>query len=587
MRLSTFVAKTVKETPRDAEIPSHQFMLRAGFMRQYASGIYGLLPLGMRSIAKIERICREEMNRVEGQEIRMPCAATKELWDETGRYQTFGRDMMKFKDRHEKSMVLNPTHEEPVVFLARTEITSYRQLPAMMYQIQTKFRDEPRPRGGLIRLREFTMKDAYSFHCSEEDLKDYYDRMHEAYVRFFKRTGCKNFVSVMSDNGLFGGRYSHEFQMLVPTGEDKLLSCPKCHYSANEEAAQSPFVIADEAQKPIEKVSTPDQKTIESLCHFLNISPDKTAKAVIYQTLKKSIPVVAFVRGDLNVIDVKVRTLIGDEVLPAQPEALAKAGAVAGSTGPIGLDLSQCYVILDHTVEKSPALTTGANQDGFHFVNFNAQRDFLEALSDQHKSHVFCGDIAAARQDDPCPKCGSSLHSCRGIEIGNIFHLGTKYTKSMECTYLDQAGKKQYPIMGCYGIGITRLLPAIIEESHDARGPILPLPIAPFEIHMCVLNRKEEAVVKASEDLYRNLLAMGHEVLLDDRDEKAGSQFADADLMGIPYRVIVSPKTLADGQVELKYRDNRHEARRVSLDDIAGVLSQEIKDEYTKFNTLD
>jgi prolyl-tRNA synthetase len=586
MRMSTLVGKTVKETPRDAEIPSHKFMLRAGFIRQYSTGIYGLLPLAMRCVSKIERICKEEMNRVEGQEVRMPCSATKELWDETGRYQTFGRDMMKFKDRHEKQMVLNPTHEEPVVYLARTEITSYRQLPAMMYQIQTKFRDEPRPRGGLIRLREFTMKDAYSFHTSEEDLKEYYDRVYDAYVRFYKRTGCKNFVSVMSDNGLFGGRYSHEFQMLVPTGEDKLVTCPKCKYSANEEISTSPFVIHTEAEKPLEKVSTPNQKTIESLCQFFNIPATKTAKAVIFQTLKKEIPVVVFVRGDLDVIDVKVRTIVGDEVVPATSSALSKAGAVAGSTGPIGLNLQNCYVIIDHTVEKSNNLVTGANEDGYHYTNFNAQRDFLSKLN-QHKENVFIGDVAAARAGDPCPHCHTPLEGTRGIEIGNIFHLGTKYTKSMECTYLDQNGKKQYPVMGCYGIGITRLLPAIIEESHDDRGPIFPLPIAPFEVHMCVLNRKEAHVSEASEALYEKLKSMGVDVLVDDRDEKAGSQFADADLMGVPYRVIISPKTLSENQVELKYRDNRHETRRVSLDEIASVLKNEIACEYENFNQLE
>lgn len=583
MRQSILVGKTVKETPRDAELPSHKFMLRAGFMRQYSSGIYGLLPLAMRCVSKIEHICREEMNLVEGQEVRMPCSATKELWDETGRYQTFGKDMMKFQDRHEKPMVLNPTHEEPVVYLARTEITSYRQLPAMMYQIQTKFRDEPRPRGGLVRLREFTMKDAYSFHTSEEDLKEYYDRVHQAYVRFYKRAGCKNFVSVMSDNGLFGGRYSHEFQMLVPTGEDKLVTCPKCKYSANEEISTSPFVIHTEDEKPLEKISTPDQKTIESLCSFLKITPEKTAKAVMFQTLKKGIPIIVFVRGDLDVVDVKVRTLVGDEVLPASPTAIAKAGAVAGSTGPLGLNLKECYVILDHTVEKSSNLVTGANEDGFHHINFNARRDFLSTIS-QNKEHVLIGDVAAAKAGDPCPHCLTALEGTRGIEIGNIFHLGTKYTQSMECTYLDQNGKKQYPIMGCYGIGITRLLSAVIEESHDDRGPIFPLPIAPFEVHMCVLNRKEADVVKVSEDLYEKLKSLGIEVLLDDRDEKAGSQFADADLIGIPYRVIISPKTIAENEVELKYRDNRHEARRVSIEKIASVLKSEIDCEYAKYN---
>jgi prolyl-tRNA synthetase len=579
--MSKLVAKTIKETPRDSELPSHKFMLRGGFMRQFAAGIYGILPLGMRCISKIEKICREEMESVEGQEVRLPCAAPKDIWEETGRYQTFGKDMMKFQDRHEKPMVLNPTHEEPVVYLARTEITSYRQLPVMMFQIQTKFRDEPRPRGGLIRLREFTMKDAYSFHTNEDDLKQYYDKMYSAYNRFYKRTGCKNFVSVMSDNGLFGGRYSHEFQMLVPTGEDKLITCPNCKYAANEEISTSSYVINDnESEHALNKVHTPNIKTIEMLSSHLGVSPDKTAKAVMFQTLS-NITVIAFVRGDLEVIDKKVRTLVQSEVVTASHDAIVRAGGVAGSTGPIGLNLKNCIVILDHTVVKSRNLVVGANEKDFHFVNFNAERDLLSQVSDREK--IIIGDIAAAREGDPCPSCSHSLVATRGIEIGNIFHLGTKYSEGMNCTYLDQNGKKQYPIMGCYGIGITRLLPAIIEESHDERGPIFPLPIAPFEVHFCVLNKKEQNIFNTSEEIYKKLCDQKIQVLIDDRDEKPGSQFADADLIGVPFRIILSPKTFAENCVELKYRDNRAETRKVKIDEIVKVLMQEIEDEYKKY----
>ncbi|APJ04760.1 proline--tRNA ligase [Silvanigrella aquatica] len=585
MRMSKLVGRTIKETPRDSELPSHKFMLRGGFMRQYSAGIYGLLPLGMRCVSKIEKICKEEMNAVEGQEVRMPCSATRELWEETGRYQTFGKDMMKFQDRHEKQMVLNPTHEEPVVYLARTEITSYRQLPVMMYQVQTKFRDEPRPRGGLIRLREFTMKDAYSFHTSEEDLKQYYDQVFNAYNRFFKRTGCKNFVSVMSDNGLFGGRYSHEFQMLAPTGEDKLITCPKCKYSANEEISTSPFVTKKSVELSLDKVHTPNIKTIDALTKCLSISAEQTAKAVIFQTLE-GIPVVSFVRGDLEVIDKKVRTLVKSEVVTATHDSIVKAGAIAGSTGPMGLNLNNCFVVVDYTIVKSNNLATGANEKDYHFTNFNFERDFYSKLNEVEKKKVIIGDIAAAREGDPCPQCNESLKETRGIEIGNIFHLGTKYSEGMECTYLDQNGKKQYPIMGCYGIGITRLLPAIIEESHDDRGPILPLPIAPYEVHLCVLNRKESIIQEKSEELYIKLTKQGIEVLIDDRDEKPGSQFADADLFGIPFRIILSPKTFAEGCVELKYRDNRIEPRKIKLEEIGNVLLTEIKDEYKKYNNV-
>lgn len=585
MRMSKLVGRTIKETPRDIELPSHKYMLRGGFMRQYSTGIYGILPIGMRCISKIEKICREEMDAIEGQEIRMPCSATRELWEETGRYQTFGKDMMKFRDRHEKQMVLNPTHEEPVVYLARSEINSYRQLPAMMYQIQTKFRDEPRPRGGLIRLREFTMKDAYSFHKTEEDLKHYYDKVYAAYNRFYKRTGCKNFVSVMSDNGLFGGRYSHEFQMLVPTGEDKLITCSHCEYSANEEISTSSFVIKKEDELPLSKVHTPNAKTIHLLTVLLNISSEQTAKAVMFQTLD-GIPVIAFVRGDLEVIDKKIRTLINSEVVPATYDSIKKAGAVAGSTGPIGLNLNNCYVIVDHTVVKSNNLATGANEDEYHYINFNFERDFLTKLTDSEKKKILIGDIAAARDGDPCPNCNELLKETRGIEIGNIFHLGTKYSKAMECIYLDENGKKQYPIMGCYGIGITRLLPAIIEESHDDRGPILPLPIAPFEVHFCVLNRKENSIHDKSEEIYRKLTKAGIQVLIDDRDEKPGSQFADADLLGIPFRIIISPKTFDEGCIELKYRDNRSLPRKIKFENIEEILKSELADEYVKYNTL-
>ncbi len=584
MRMSKLVAKTVKETPRDAEIPSHKYMLRAGFIRQYSAGIYGLLPLAMRSIAKIEKICREEMNKVEGQEVRMPCSATKELWDETGRYDTFGKDMFKFQDRNDKKMVLNPTHEEPLVFLVRSEVTSYKQLPVMLYQIQTKFRDEPRPRGGLVRLREFTMKDAYSFHATEEDLKEYYYRLHEAYDRFYKRCGCKNFVSVMSDNGLFGGKYSHEFQMLVPTGEDKLITCPSCKYSANEEISSSPFVIYKDVEKPLEKIHTPNQKTIEGLTQFLQIKAEQTAKAVMFQTLAKATPIICFVRGDLEVINAKVRNIVGEEVIVATPDAINKAGAVSGSTGPINLNIKNCFVVFDHTIKNSSNLAAGANEKDFHYINFNFERDFASQLADENKTKVFIGDIAAARAEDPCPKCSQPLKETRGIEIGNIFHLGTKYSKSMNCTYLDQNGKAQFPIMGCYGIGITRLLPAIIEESHDERGPILPLPIAPFEVHFCVLNKKETDVTQKSEEIYQNFLQEGIEVLIDDRDEKPGSQFADADLFGIPFRIILSPKTLAEDSVEMKYRDNRLEPRKVKIADITAVVKKEIQLEYAKYN---
>ncbi|NBX18585.1 MAG: proline--tRNA ligase [Proteobacteria bacterium] len=582
MFLSKLVGRTVKETPRDAELISHKYLLRGGFIRQYAAGIYGLLPLAQRSIAKIEKICREEMNLVDGQEVKMPCLSTKELWDESGRYSAIGKDMFRLPDRNDKPMVLCMTHEEPVVFFARSELTSYRQLPAMMYQIQTKFRDEPRPRGGLVRLREFTMKDAYSFHAGEDDLQKYYWRVHEAYMRFFKRTGCKNFVSVLSDNGMFGGKFSHEFMALVPSGEDTLITCSRCDYKANQEIAASPFKTSQEALKSLETVSTPNIKTISELSKFLNIEDQQTCKAVMYQTKEQEL-VVALIRGDLDVVEQKLKGLLQKDILPAKDAVIEAAGGVAGSTGPVGLNLSKCWIIIDKTVLKSTNLATGANKADHHMINFNVERDFLANLNDWQKQRVKTGDIAAARAGDPCPQCSSELQETRGIEIGNIFHLGTRYSQSMNCTYLDQSGIAQNHVMGCYGIGITRLLPALIEEHHDDRGPILPITVAPFDVHICILNKKEGDTEQKALETYEALKKAGIEVLLDDRDEKPGSQFADADLAGIPLRVIFSPRNLKEGKVEFKYRDNRSPAQLIPSAEIISFVKNAVAQEYAKY----
>lgn len=582
MYLSKLIGRTVKETPRDAELVSHRFLLRGGFVRQYSAGVYGLLPLAQKSVAKIEAICREEMNRVEGQEVKMPCLATKELWAESGRYSGIGKDMFRLNDRNDKPMVLCMTHEEPVVYFARTELTSYRQLPAMMYQIQTKFRDEPRPRGGLIRLREFTMKDAYSFHTSEEDLQSYYWQVHEAYMRFFKRTGCNNFVSVLSDNGMFGGKFSHEFMMLVSSGEDTLITCSSCDYKANQEIATSPFVHKKDTHLPLAEVETPNIKTIDELSKFLGVNAADTCKAVMYQTREQEL-VIAFIRGDLDVVEQKLKVILQKEVFPAKAETIAAAKAVAGSTGPIGLDFSKCLIVVDKTVLEGSNFAVGANKDGYHLKNFNITRDLLPTLSDWQKKKMLTGDIASARAGDPCPNCGESLQETRGIEIGNIFHLGTRYSQSMNCTYLDQEGNAQNHTMGCYGIGITRLLPAIIEESHDDRGPIFPITVAPFEVHMCVLNKKEGATESTANDLYTSLRKQGIDVLMDDRDEKPGSQFADADLMGIPLRIIVSPRNLKEGKVEFKFRDGRSQPQSVAVEDVVSFISSKVKEEYARY----
>ncbi len=584
MRLSQLVGRTVRDTPKDAELPSHRYMLRSGMMRQYTAGVYGFLPLGWRAVAKIEQIIREEMNAVEGQEISMSCMAPAELWKESGRYSAIGKEMFRFEDRNSKPMVLNMTHEEPVVYLARTELTSYKQLPAMMYQIQNKYRDEPRPRGGIIRSREFIMKDGYSFHVSEEDLQKYYDRVHVAYEKIFKRCGLKKVVSVQSDNGMFGGSFSHEFQLLVPTGEDKLMICSSssCDYRANFEVAVTKHKVTQNPSTQLEKIHTPGMKTIADLVKGIGIKTEDTAKAVIFQTAE-AVPVFVFVRGDLEVVEAKLRTLMGFAVYPAKDAVIAVAGGVPGSTGPKGLKLDQCWVVVDSSVQGAQGVVTGANEADYHWKGFEIERDFLATLSPEQSKRVRKGEVTAARTGDPCPTCGSAMQESRGIEIGNIFHLGTKYSKSMNCTFLDNNGKAQNHVMGCYGIGVTRLLPSVIEESHDDFGVIFPITVAPFQLHMCVINYKEEAVKAKAEQLYKEFQAAGVEVLFDDRDAKAGSQFADADLMGMPFRITLSPKTLEQGSVEFKYRDGREPMNMVLLEGLVQEVTKRVGAERSKF----
>lgn len=609
MKLSQLVGRTTREAPRDSELPSHKFLVRGGYVRQYSSGIWGFLPLAWRSLRKIEEICRQEMNGIAGQEIRMPTLSTRELWEESGRYHSIGKEMFRLKDRHEKDHLLCMTHEEPVVFLARTELTSYKQLPAMLYQFQTKFRDEPRPRGGLVRTREFIMKDAYSFHTDEDDLLRYYEKAHEAYDRFFRRIGFRKHISVRSDNGIFGGKFSHEFMALTPFGEDTLITCSACTYRANVEVASTRYTAQTGPDlQELRAVATPGQKTIAELVSFLQkngqpaLKASQTCKAVLFERQKETagknrspgapsaLPsatqkelVVVFVRGDLDVVTQKVITLLGSEVVPAEQLQISAAGACAGSTGPIGLDLKKCQVIVDPSVAHESALVVGANRDDEHLVGFNFSRDFLQKLSDEQKSQVHIADTAQAVAGDACPECGSSLAETRGIEIGNIFHLGTKYTASMDATFLDQKGQRHPMVMGCYGIGISRCLAALIEEHHDEHGMILPLPIAPYEVHLNALNLSDEAVAASAQELYAQLSAAGIEVLYDDRDEKPGSQFADADLIGIPLRVVVAPRSLKAGTIEIKYRDKSRPGFDVPVAEAAARIKQLVHEEYGRF----
>jgi prolyl-tRNA synthetase len=580
MRVSKLVARTLREDPKDAPLRSHNLLLRGGYILQVAAGIYTMMPLAKRIAQKIERIIREEMNRIEGQEITMPVVMPRELWDEAGRYEAVGPEMLRFRDRNGQDMLLGMTHEEPVVQAARAHITSYRQLPVMMYQIQTKFRDEARSRGGLIRVREFTMKDAYSFHTTHEDMLEYYDRCHAAYGRIFRRAGLRDFVDVESDTGMMGGGMSHEFMFLTDVGEDTLFLCGKCGYRANREVARFAFTPVDGiapspavAAGPLEKVATPGKKTIEEVSEFLGVGAADTAKAVLYVHGKSDF-VFVLIRGDFEVNETKLAKILGKgELRPAQDEEIRALGAVPGYASPVGLDATKFTLLVDETVLRSRNLVTGANEEGFHVRNFNADRDLKGGRA---------VELATPREGDACAACGGPLRVSRGIEIGNIFQLGTKYSAPMRCEFLDAEGKSRPMIMGCYGIGVGRLLASVVEESNDAYGPIWPISIAPYEVHVCVLDAQKGGVGEAAAGLVEKLEAAGVEVLVDDRNEKAGVQFADADLFGVPLRLILSPRNLAQGMVEFKFRGQKA-SEMWPVDEVPARLAEVIAREKSKY----
>lgn len=549
--MSQLVGKRIKETPKDAQSPSHIFLIRGGYVRPVSTGIYSLLPLARRITQKIEGIIREEMNRIEGQEVLLPVVLPRELWEESGRYQTVGPELLRLKDRNGKDLLLGMTHEEAVVHLARSEVNSYKQMPFMLYQIQTKYRDEARPRAGLIRVREFTMKDAYSFHTTQDCLKRYYERTHEAYARIFKRMGMKNVVSIESDTGMMGGTGSHEFMAIADCGEDTLFMSPDGSYQANKEVAKTGLKFIQESPQPLTKVHTPGQKTIEGLAKFLKAQPSQTGKAVFFSDEQENLYFIV-IRGDLEVNETKLRNhLKVRELKFATDDQIRAVGAVPGYASPLNANPKASRIILDPSAAQSSNLVVGANEVDYHYTGFNFERD-MQAV----KGSVEVVDIASAREGDPCPVTGLPLRMARGIEVGNIFQLGTKYSESMNCTFLDQNGKSQFMIMGCYGIGVGRSMASVIEQSNDQYGPIWPYAIAPYHVHICALNLNEAGVKETAEKLYKELEEAKFEVLYDDRNEKAGSAFNDADLIGIPFRIVVSPKTLAIGSVEFKTRDN-------------------------------
>lgn len=551
MRMSQLIGKRTKETPKDAQTTSHIYMVRGGYVRPMSAGIYSLLPLGKRIAAKTEAIIRDEMDKISGQECLMPLVMTADLWRETGRYDSIGDELLRFKDRNDKEMLLGMTHEEAFTSIARSEISSYKQLPVMLYQIQTKYRDEARPRAGLIRVREFTMKDAYSFHTSQECLESYYMDAHAAYERIFKRLGMKNVISIEADSGMMGGAVSHEFMAVADCGEDVLFLSPdKTSYKANREIAVADYKFEKQPMKELEEVHTPESKTIAEVAEFLGDEIEDHGKAVIYSDEDGQVYFVA-IRGDFEVNESKLKKFVGRADLAfATDEQVAEIGAVVGYASPMGVDPEKVRIIFDNSAAKSSNLTIGANREGYHVKNFNFDRDI-------DTSKVSVTDLATVRAGDQCIVTGEPLEEKRGIEVGNIFQLGTKYSEAMGAKYLDQNGKAQTMVMGCYGIGVGRSFASVIEDSHDDYGPIWPISIAPYHVHICTLNANKAEVKEASETLYKSLQAKGIEVLLEDRNEKAGFIFNDADLIGIPHRLVISPKNLKQGLVEYKTRDGK------------------------------
>lgn len=545
MRTTNLYAPTLREVPAEAEVKSHQLMLRAGMIRKAAGGLYTYMPLAWRTIKKIEAIIRDEMDKAGGQEISMPIVQPAEIWQESGRWSVYGDEMWRVKDRHGRGFCLGPTHEEMVTTLIRDEVRSYKQLPLSLYQIQNKYRDERRPRFGLMRSREFIMKDMYSFDKDVEGMNVSYKKMYDAYTNVFNRCGLE-FRPVEADNGAIGGGHSHEFTVLAEAGESNIAYCSECDYAASDEKAELKVIAsAEEEMKELEKVSTPDAHTIEKVAEYLNLPLDKTIKAVAFQTDTNEL-VLAFVRGDHEVNDVKVINLIEGaiELRMADEESITAAGGVAGFMSPIGIK-EGTKIVVDATVMGMYNACAGANEKDFHFINVNPKRDFKD---------VIVADIRMIKEGDACPHCGAPVKMTRGIEAGQVFTLGTKYSESLHATFLDENGKEKPLQMGCYGIGVGRTMAAAVEQNNDADGIIWPRSIAPYEAIVVPVNAKNEDQMAVAEEIYQGLLAQGVDAIIDDRKERAGVKFKDADLIGYPMRITVSPKALEEGSVEVKIR---------------------------------
>lgn len=567
MLATKLYAPTLREVPSDADVVSQQLMLRAGFMRKTANGLYSFLPLGWKSIKKIEAIVREEMDRASAQEIMMPILQPAEIWKESGRWNAYGAEMMRINDRHDNEFCLGPTHEEMITTLVKNEINSYRQLPVNLYQIQSKFRDERRPRYGLMRSREFIMKDAYSFDVDEAGLDESYKSMYDAYTRIFTRCGL-TFRPVEADSGAIGGSGTHEFMAIAEAGEADIVYCTKCDYAANIEIGKPGIIKQDEeVLQELSVVDTPNASTIEAVAEMLNLPLHKTIKAVVFSIDGKV--VLAIVRGDHEVNEVAVQHAVLGSVEPemATSEELEKVGLTAGFISPVGLQQTDEFaIVVDESVMETYNVCGGANKKDAHYVNINPKRDF-------NVEDIIVAPIRLITKDDVCPKCGGSLEHAKGIEVGQVFKLGTKYSEALQATFLDQNGRPNPMIMGCYGIGVSRTLAAAIEQYHDENGIIWPRSIAPFEAVIVPINAKDEALMSTSQTIYTALQNAGVDVLLDDRKDRAGAKFKDADLIGYPLRITVSKNTLENNEVEIQIRKSG-EALPCAIDSVADKVTE-------------
>jgi len=564
MRASHLYAPTLRETPAEAEVVSHQLMLRAGMIRKAAGGIYTYLPLAWKILKKIENIIREEMDAKGGQELLMPIVQPAELWTETGRWDVYGDEMFRLKDRHGRDFCLGPTHEEIITTVAKTDVRSYRQLPLMLYQIQNKYRDEIRPRFGLMRGREFIMKDLYSFDRNEEALHDSYMKMYDAYGKVFERCGliCR---PVEADSGAIGGSGSHEFMVIAESGEAAIVYCSECDYAANVEKAELlPLEAVEEASKQLSAVNTPAVKTIAEVSAYLNIDPERMIKTVAYQTEKDI--VLALVRGDHEVNEVKVKNELNCLVLELASEQTVKdIGSYIGFIGPVGL--KNVTIIADNTVMRLVNAVCGANKQDQHLLNVNPNRDFTVAKT---------ADIRLIQENDPCPRCGQAVKMARGIEVGHIFKLRTKYSTALAATFLDENGKEKPMVMGCYGIGVTRTMAASIEQNYDKDGIIWPVPIAPYHAVIVPISIKDEAQMKFAEEVYQALNKAGIETVFDDRNERPGVKFKDADLIGYPLKITVGPKVVNEGVIEVKSR-RTGEVRHINIENYVEEIGAFLK----------